>query len=108
MATNTQVSSRKTKTISFSDVAFDGNAEATVTVDDLRHIDGPEDVGVNGYSVDGASSDGAHAVCKSIGEDANGAVQLTLHLVADSGAAGAFVKLTGVTVNNLQVTATGL
>lgn len=109
MATNSKVSSRRVVREEFTDVGLDASAEATVTLPGLKHVDGVQDVTVSGYSLGGSTtSSGAVIAVDSVGTDANGAVQVTLHGYQGGGAATQLDDLVNTTVNSVRVEAEGL
>lgn len=108
MARNNVVRRRRAYTRELSDVSFDANAEATVTLPGPRELDGPEDVVAQGYGTGDTDADNGFAVrVKSVGEDANGTTQVTLHAYQGGGAGAPFDDYSGSDIDHVVVQAEG-
>jgi hypothetical protein len=114
MAINSKaLNSSRTVTTEVTDIDFSGGTagEATVTVPELRHVEGPERVHVQAYgSGDADANQGFVARCTSVGENGSGVTQLTIRLYqGDAGPTTASpLQDAGVAdVDHLYVRATG-
>jgi hypothetical protein len=111
MARNTQVpySRRRTVTQTETDVSFTASAEATITIDNLKQIDGPEDVTVEGQGTgDTDAGEGMVVVCTGVGTDSDDVPQVTLHAYDGGGADTTLNDYQSSDVDHVRIQATGL
>lgn len=110
MATNSQVDARRTIRVNRTAVAVDGNAQATITLPELKHIDGIQDVSVQPFGDDGTvDNEGRIGRAISVGEDGNGVAQVTFQFFIGGGAGAALDNdLDATILDNVLITAEGL
>lgn len=105
------INSRRTVITESTDVDFSSgtSGEATVTVPELRHIEGAVDVSVQAYgSGDSESGQGFVARATGVGEDSNGVPQVTVRLYQSSGSAAPMADASVADVDHVVVRATGI
>jgi hypothetical protein len=111
MARNTQVpySRRRTVTQTETNLSFQADAETTVTIGNLKQIDGPEDVTVEGQGTgDSDAGEGMVVVCTGVGTDANDVPQVTLHAYDSGGTDSTLNDYQSSDIDHVRIQATGL